>query len=403
MVNVLATYGYKPGELPEGTDGKKWPADRGIIKRVIRTLQPDLAPDVRIDPDYTPSLTGALSQMTLPMMSGGELIAMLVLETNKEPRFNLLDLTFVQRIAEHASVSVANAQLLRELQFAAETKSEFVGFAAHELKNPLASVKGYAGLLNNRSMLAQMSEEMRNDAITRILTNADRMESIINDLRDVAAIDANKLKMELQPISFYKVVEDTLMTFDQRLEEKDQKVQNLVSPDLPLVLGDHQRLLQVMTNLVSNAHKYSDEGKTITIRADVNRSFRTRQGQLLGAVLHVKVIDEGIGMDESDLSRIFREDYFRSDNEKARAQKGTGLGMMITQRFVEGHGGRIWVESQIGVGSVFQFVVPLAPDVPKPEEPVTGVQFEDYRAPTQHSNGRKTEPNMAAEHQPASD
>jgi signal transduction histidine kinase len=395
FIRILATYGYRPEEFPEGAEEKRWPADRGIVKRVMRTRQPDLA-DTRIDPDYVPSLKGTISQITVPMMSGGELNAMLILETNKEPRFNLLDLSFVQRIAEHASVAVANAQLLKELQFAAESKSEFVGFAAHELKTPLTNIKGWSAMLNS-SMASSMSDEMRTNALEVIATNANKMQNLIDDLRDVAALDANKLKMEIAPMQFAEVVEETLASLMPRFDEKEQTVNNLVSSSVPMVLGDHKRLGQVMTNLLTNANKYSEEGTTITIRADVNRNFRTKQGQSLGAVLHVKVIDQGIGLDEKDLSRLFREDYFRSDNEKAQMQKGTGLGMMITQRFIESHGGKIWVESQLNVGSTFQFVIPLAPEAPAPDP----VQFEDYKAPTQLSNGRRAE--SLPEHEPSAD
>ncbi|MBC8172239.1 MAG: GAF domain-containing protein, partial [Anaerolineae bacterium] len=386
-LRILATYGYKPDEYPAGAEEKRWPLDKGIVKRVMRTLQPDLA-DTKIDPDYVPSLKGTISQITLPMLSGGELNAILILETNKEPRFNLLDLTFVQRIAEHASISVANALLLQQLQFAAETKSEFVGFAAHELKNPLSPVIGYADIL--KSEMAGPLTDMQKNFVSIIRTNADRLQTIIDDLRDVAALDANKLAMSIQPMNFHKAVEDTMITFQQRLEEKQQRINNLVATDLPLVMGDHKRLVQVMTNLVSNAHKYSEEGTEITISAEINRNFRTRQGQMLGPMLHVRIKDQGIGMDEKDLARIFQEDYFRSENDKAQAQKGTGLGMMITQRFIESHGGRIWVESQINSGSTFHFVVPLVVEQPE----LNGNQNEDHRAPTQMRSANKTEPHL---------
>ncbi|MCU0498410.1 MAG: GAF domain-containing protein [Anaerolineae bacterium] len=370
-LRVLAMYGYRPDEYPEGADDKRWPLDKGIVKRVMRTLQPDLA-DVKIDPDYVPMLKGSISQITIPMISGGEVNAILVLETNKEPRFNLLDLTFMQRIAEHASIAVSNAQLVEEIRRAAESKSEFVGFAAHELKNPLTSIKGYSALMMGE-MGKMMNEEMRRDSLQVIQSNAERMQSIIDDLRDIAALEADKLKVDLKPIPLAKVVTDTLITFEQRIKDKGQTVVNNVHSELPLVNGDHNRLVQVLTNLVSNAHKYSPEDTTITLTADVNRNFRTRQGQLIGPVVHLKVIDQGIGLSEKDLQRIFREDYFRSDSEQARQQEGTGLGMMITQRFIELHSGKIWVESKLNEGSVFQFVIPIAPGelLSDQERPVT--------------------------------
>jgi len=115
----------------------------------------------------------------------------------------------------------------------------------------------------------------------------------------------------------------------------------------------------VLTNLVSNAHKYSPQGTNITLKVDVLNSYRLPNAVELGPCMYVSVLDSGIGMSPTDLKRIFREDYFRSDDSRARAQKGTGLGMMITQRIVEGHGGRIWVESELDKGSNFQFIIPI--------------------------------------------
>jgi signal transduction histidine kinase len=136
-------------------------------------------------------------------------------------------------------------------------------------------------------------------------------------------------------------------------------------------MGDYTRLLQVMTNLVSNAHKYSPPDATITVNAAVNPNYRNRRGQPIGQVVHVRVQDTGIGMSEEDLGRIFQEDYFRSDNKLAREQKGTGLGMIITKRIIEGHNGDIWVESELGRGSVFHFAVPLAPEIVPEAEPAS--------------------------------
>ncbi|GAB4520226.1 MAG: hypothetical protein OHK0046_30160 [Anaerolineae bacterium] len=361
-VRVAARYGYAPEDLPMGAEDELWPIDKGIVKRVMRTRNADLQPDVAIDPDYVPSLKNGRSQITVPLMSGSEVNALLVLESNRD-RFGLLDLAWVQRLAEHASIAIANAQLYEELTRANDNKSEFVAFAAHELKNPLTSVKGYADTMRGpmSSMLSQ--EQMRTFAEV-ISTNADRMQNIIDDLRDIAASDAGKLEIILKPISFRNVLEDTLVPFQKQFEEKQQTVINcLIEPEekeLPLIMADYQKMIQVLTNFVSNAHKYSPPKSTITIDANVERRFITNRNRLLGDVLRISVTDTGIGMSEDDLKRIFREDYFRSPNEKAREQKGTGLGMMITKRIIEGHHGDVWVESELEKGSTFHFVIPLA-------------------------------------------
>jgi signal transduction histidine kinase len=354
---IASHKGYEGVSLPFDLE-EDWPLDQGIVKRVMRTRRPDLiAHEMAMDPDYVASLPGSLSQITVPMLSGDEIVAILILEKTAEQRFNLLDLDWVQRLAEHASVAIANAQLYTELTHANESKSEFVAFAAHELKNPLTSVKGYAATLNSSMAGALNSEQIRQFASV-IQSNADRMQSIIDDLRDIAASDAGKFQITLEPTAFRSIVSDTLIPFNNQLEEKRQAVIINVADDLPMIMGDHKKLIQVLTNFISNAHKYSPPDTTITIEAHVEDRWVNQKNQMVGRMLHVWVGDEGIGMNQEDLSRIFKEDYFRSTNPRALEQKGTGLGMMITQRIIQGHNGEVWLESTLGEGTTFHFVIP---------------------------------------------
>lgn len=356
-MRVLAIEGYDTGDYPEGAEGSIWPLGKGIVRRVLRTGIPDLA-DLRYDPDYVPSLSSGVSQMTIPMRSGEEIIALLVLETSTE-QFRLTDLDFVNRLAERASIALANAQLYERIVNAAENKSAFVAFAAHELKNPLTSIKGYSDTLLNPRISGAMNPAQREQFLGVIRTNAERMQGIIDDLRDIAASDAGKLQIASEPLQFHTVVEDTITPFQQQFEQKEQIVTVSMPEKLPAVFGDHKKLVQVLTNLVSNAHKYSPPGTPITVTVEQWDSYKLPNGTDIGPSIYVSVKDSGIGMSPADLKRIFQEDYFRSDDTRARAQKGTGLGMMITQRLVEAHGGRIWVESELDHGSDFQFVIPL--------------------------------------------
>lgn len=360
MLYVVAAQGYEIADYPEGADGMRWPLDRGIVKRVMRSRQADLVTDVSIDPDYEPSLHGCISQITIPMFSGDEINALLILEKSRAPVFNLGDWAFAQRLAEHASIAIANAQLYAELTRANESKSEFMGFAAHELKNPLTSVIGFADILL-KGATGGLSEQQEK-AMSVISSNAKRMELIIEDLREAARIEANQLKMDLAPIDFRHVVIESLRPLQQALDERGQKMVYNVPSDLPLILGDQNRLIQVMTNLLTNAHKYSPVETTVTVDTEVIRNYRSRTNKRIGDVLKISVRDEGIGMSEEDLKKLFHERYFRSDNPLAQEQPGTGLGMMITQGIIENHGGEIWVESTLGEGSTFHFVIPLAPE-----------------------------------------
>ncbi len=389
QLRVLVSQGYPQLESLNSSN-RVLDSEHGIASRVLRTRRADLA-DTQIDPDYTDTLSGSVSQITIPMMSGKEMVAMLMLEKNQEPRFNLLDLDFAQRFAEHASIAIVNAQLVQEIEFAAESKSQFVGFAAHELKNPLTSIKGYAALLTS-DMAAAMPPEQRLNAINVILSNSERMQGIIDDMRDIAKSDAGKFEISTQPIIFRKVVDDALQPFTKQIADKQQSTVNAVDAELPLIMGDHLKLIQVLVNLISNANKYSPEGAVIRISADVDRDFRDKKGQIR-QVLHIRVADNGIGMTDEDQARLFKEDYFRSDDERAQNQKGTGLGMIITQRIVELHGGEIWVESALNVGTTFHFVIPLAPVVSRPVDTTerhVALPVEAGEA----NNGHKTQPRL---------
>ncbi len=357
---MVYRYGYAEYDVPEGTEGDFLPLDRGIVSRVMRTRQAEVVPDVSIDPDYVPSLHGCISQATLPMMSGGNINALLILETNREPRLRLADMPFLQRLTEHASIAISNAQLYAELTRANQSKSEFVSFVAHELKNPLTSIKGYSDVLLGGAVGA-LSEPQRN-FLSTIRSNAERMNNLVSDLNDVTKLQTNNMRIDLSPTDFRNIVTETLRPLHKLIEDKAQTLNVEIPDDLPLVNADQNRIIQVLTNLVSNAHKYTPKSGVVTLAAYVDNALRDAKGRTLPPMLHIEVRDTGIGMSEEDLSRLFTP-YFRSENPLAREQPGTGLGLTITQGIVLRHGGNIWVESQLGEGTVFHFTLPLVTDV----------------------------------------
>lgn len=280
---------------------------------------------------------------------------------------SLPDWAFAQRIAEHASVALANAQFYEALTNANKSKSEFMGFAAHELKNPLASVKGYAEVMLS-GMTGELSEQQEN-FVNIIRSNAGRMQTIIDDLRDSAKVDANEFKVEAEPMSIRTAVVESLRPFVKMFEEKNQSIQNDVPEDLPLVWGDETRVIQVITNLVSNAHKYSHEDTTIRVYAYVDENHEAQTGDKVGRRMVVGVKDQGIGMSEEDRAKMFKVRYFRSTNREAQEMaSGTGLGMMLTYNIMRQHKGEIWLESKLGEGSTFFISFPLAEDMQKEVE-----------------------------------
>jgi signal transduction histidine kinase len=356
-LEVVAIEGYAQNEYPEGANDMIWPLNKGIIKRVMRSRQSDIVMDVGNDPDYDKGLANSNSQITLPMMSGDEVNAILILEKNTLPRFSLPDWAFAQRIAEHASIAIANAQFYNALMQANKSKSDFMGFAAHELKNPLTPLIGWADLMR-RGGIGELSEQQSQIA-NIIYSNAKRMDTIIGDLRDAARIDANEFKVITEAMNIYSAVVETLRPFVQQLADKNQELVNKVPEDLPLIMGDETRIIQVLTNLVSNANKYSHPDTTITIDAWIDDNYHDQDGKLRGKMLVVAVTDQGLGMSEADQTKLFKERYFRSTNKEALEQSGTGLGMMLTYQIMRGHEGEIWIESELGKGSTFFISFPV--------------------------------------------
>ncbi|MBL8161964.1 MAG: GAF domain-containing protein [Anaerolineae bacterium] len=358
-LRIISMYGYKDEDFPEGAEDRMWPLDRGIVSRVMRTKQPDLATDIKIDPSYVPSLRHSLCQMTVPMMAGGEINALLVLEKDVEPRLNLVDMSFITRLAEHASIAITNAQINQELTRANESKSEFVSFVAHELKTPMTSMKGFADLLT--SGVAGKLNEQQSSFLNTIRSNIDRMNTLVSDLNDVTKLQTNKLRLEFAEVDFRNVVNETLRPLHRQIEERAQKLVIQMPDRLPPINADQNRMIQVMTNLVSNAYKYTPHEGDIYITAEIREKNLDSKGRDQGPVLHISVRDTGIGMSEEDLMKLFTP-YFRSENPLTRQQPGTGLGLTIVRGIIQGHGGEIWVESELNKGTTFNFTVPIVPE-----------------------------------------
>ncbi|MCC7449997.1 MAG: GAF domain-containing protein [Anaerolineae bacterium] len=336
------------------------PVTFGVAGKVFRTGQIALvtALEMEADPDYAQTYPGAQSQLAVPLITGREVSAVLLLESTRADAFTMMTASFIQGLAEHANTAITNAQLVQRLKEANQARSKFVSFIAHELKNPMTSIKGYAEVLLG-GVTGQMNEQQQN-FIAVIQRNAVRVQQLIADLSDITQQETGNLTLKLGPISFNNVILETLRPQQRAIDEKGQTVSINVPDNLPLIWGDELRLIQVMTNLVSNAIKYTPPSGTITIQAEPTRNQWDDQGP--SQVLHCWISDTGIGMDENDLKKLFSP-YWRSENPRAREQPGTGLGMTLTRGLVEAHGGHIWVESTINVGTTFHITVPLASEV----------------------------------------
>jgi len=274
----------------------------------------------------------------------------------RNPHFFAPDeLRALNLLADQAAIAVQNAQLFLEVQRANEAKSEFVGIVSHELKVPMTSIQGYARLmtLGAAGPVSQQQLEFANI----ILRNVERMGNLVSDLLDLARIESGRIKISPRPIALTKVVQDAVRSIQTQIEDRKHTLEVGIPQDLPNVRADPARIIQVWTNLISNAYKYTPTGGLIRAWARPHTSRDT--GGADGQWILCAVEDNGVGINASDQERIF-EQFYRVQDPQTSEEQGTGLGLSITRSIIELHGGHIWVESEPGKGSTFYFTLPAA-------------------------------------------
>ena len=309
-----------------------------------------------------PMLSDSRARIVLPLRHEASTVGLLVLETLDERGYDEETQHFLTRLVDHASVAVANARLYNALQQANRAKSEFISFVAHELKTPMTSIRGYTDLLL-AGAVGPINETQRNFLQT-VRDNVERMAALVTDLADISRIEARQLRLEFQQVDMLQVIDEVVRSLRQQIEAKEQRLEVQVPEQLPPVWGDRMRLVQVLTNLVSNAYKYTPSGGSITIQAERTPNLWDPEGA--PEVVHVAVVDTGLGIHPDEQPRIFQR-FFRSEADKeAREAPGTGLGLYITKTLVEMQGGRIWFESEYRKGTTFHFTVPVATAVEQP-------------------------------------
>lgn len=225
-------------------------------------------------------------------------------------------------------------------------KNDFVSMVSHELRTPLTSIKGYLDLLQTEQV-GKLNDTQR-EFLNIVKANTDRMVQLINDLLDLSRIEAGRIELQPQALDLAHLIQTVVETMYPQLRAKQQNVVLAIPPDLPPAWGDHDRVIQILTNLVSNAHKYTPPAGKITVAARANEAW-----------VRVDVTDTGIGLSQKDIAQLFSK-FFRVQNRAVQNVPGTGLGLAITRSLVELHGGQIWVESTPGQGSTFSFTLPLA-------------------------------------------
>ena len=235
-----------------------------------------------------------------------------------------------------------------EAVLANKSKAEFVSFVSHELKLPMTSIKGYSDL-----MLAGATGPLNQNQInflTTIHNNVNRMATLVSDLVDITRIEGGNIRIEPRAVPVWEVADEVVNLTRTQIEDKKQTVSLDIPQSLPRAYCDRNRLSQILTNLVSNANKYTPEGGTVNVQASQ-----------ANGMIQIKVQDNGLGMTPDDQEKLFSK-FFRSADDKVREAPGTGLGLSITKNLIELQGGRIWFESEFRKGTTFYFTMPIHQD-----------------------------------------
>lgn len=293
-------------------------------------------------------------------------------EIFKEAPFSAEDAKCFQTIAQQVILPLKSATLYQEiketnlkLEKLERLKSEFISIVSHELRTPLTSIKNSLDIL-----LSGKCGEI-NDAGNKFLDmakrNVQRLSGIINDLLDLSKIEAGKMDFHFKKMNIHQVIDYVKNNLSLSAKGKGLVLSAEEAENLPDVNGDSQRLEQVLTNLVSNAIKFTPEGKHITIKSELKNAadisvhpyFQDEISKLKGNYIVVSVIDEGIGIAEKDLLHAF-DKFAQIENSLSRKVGGSGLGLPIAKQLLEAHKGAIWCNSQLEKGSDFCFAIPVA-------------------------------------------
>ena len=294
------------------------------------------------------------------------------IEIFKETSFTSEDSTCFQTIAQQVALPLKSATLYQEiietnakLAKLERLKSEFISIVSHELRTPLTSIKNSLDIL----MSGRCGEitESSDKFLSMAMRNVQRLSGIINDLLDLSKIEAGKMDFHFAPTNINTVIDYVKNALTEVAKSKGLTIITEQHELLPDIMADAQRLEQVLTNLVSNAIKFTPENKTITISAKllnskdiyVNEYFKNSVKLADGDYVLVCVKDEGIGIAEKDLVHAF-DKFAQIENSLSRKAGGTGLGLPIAKQLLEAHHGAIWCDSELHKGSKFYFVIPVS-------------------------------------------
>ena len=332
----------------------------GAAGQAAATRAPIQVPDIMDTDAYSSSLrdvlvrSGYRSLLAVPLVSEEQVVGALVINRRIPGAFAPSTVELLRTFASQSALAIQNARLFREiedkgreLEVANQHKDEFLASMSHELRTPLNAIIGFSEVLLER-MFGEVNAKQE-EYLHDILSSGRHLLSLINDILDLAKIEAGR--MELEPGDFHlpQAIDNALILVRERAMRRGITLERWIDPRLGEIKGDERKIKQVLLNLLSNAVKFTPEGGRIDVRAALGDGFA-----------EISVIDTGIGIAPEDHAAVF-EEFRQVGTDYARKHEGTGLGLALARKFVDLHGGKIWVESQAGQGSTFTFTIPVTP------------------------------------------
>ncbi len=323
---------------------------RGVIGRVAETLEPACAgdEDPRSFGEEFLSDLNVTTVLAVPLQHKGGLLGVLTVMEKEGGAFTEEDRALLESFASQAGMALGNAELYETARELDRMKSEFVAVVSHEVRTPLTAIQGSLELVLDKRYF-EMTAKMR-ELLTICQTNVERLRLLINDILDFSKIDASRLSLSFSPMLLGDLAEEVVASVEAVAGQKGIAVRLITEPDVPPVQADRMRVGQVLANLLGNALKFTPAGGEVGVEVSAAPA---------GGVQCV-VSDTGPGIAPENLGKLFQK-FQQIDSSLTRKQGGTGLGLVISKGLIEGHGGRIWVESQVGAGSRFCFTLPAVP------------------------------------------
>ena len=329
----------------------------GIAGRMAVTLEPVQIADIAEPGAYSGPLrdvllqTGTRALLGVPLLREDQLIGGLTVTKKTPGEFPPEVVELLKTFASQSALAIQNARLFREiadksrqLEVASRHKSEFLANMSHELRTPLNAIIGFSEVLNER-MFGELNEKQE-EYLKDIHTSGQHLLSLINDILDLSKVEAGRMELELTDFDLPVAIDNALTLVRERASRRGITLKLTGGERVGSMRGDERKIKQVLLNLLSNAIKFTPDGGRVEVAA-------ARDSE----AVEVSVSDTGVGIAPEDLEAVFEE--FRQVGASAAKQEGTGLGLALTRKFIELHGGKIWVTSQVGAGSTFTFTLPL--------------------------------------------